>query len=326
MEININKYQPLRGSKFIDLPSHIKTKKACVNIHNEDRFCFLWSITAALYPAGRNVQRVSSYPHFSDLFNIDGMSFPVTFSDISLFEKNNTNIRINVYGLENNKQITGPLYRSKYVSKRNRKTVNLLLLETDEFSHYCLIKDLSRLVRKQITKHHGKLFFCDDCLLFFRSNEEIDSYMCAGVKTQLPQKGSVIEFKNYDRKQNVPFVLYADFESMLVPVQGCERDPHVASTTDRQVHVPIAFAYYIVCSFDASKNRLVTYRGTDCVDKFVKSIYSDVKEINSHLSNNVPMIFNEEDAAHFKTSTRCHICQNLLFNDRVRDHMIGFCG
>lgn len=319
IEININKYQPLRGSMYIDLPQSIKTKKACVNIRNEDMFCFLWSVTAALYPVSKNVQRVSSYPHCSNLFNIDGMDFPVTFSDISMFEKNNANIRINVYGLENGKQITGPLYKSQY-SKRNRKTVNLLLLEKDKCSHYCLIKDLSRLVRNQITKHHGKLFFCDECLLFFRSNDDIDSHICAGVMTQLPRKGSVIEFKNYDRKQNVPFVIYADFETMLVPVQGCEADPGIASTADRQVHVPIAFAYYIVCSFDPSRNRLVSYRGTDCVDKFVKSIYHDVHWINSQLSNNVPIIFNKEDAVDFKMTTRCHICQNLLFNDRVRDH------
>lgn len=319
LEININKFQPLRASSFIDLPPYIKRKKACINIRNNDQFCFCWSVTAALYAANNNVERVSSYPDFRDILNTQGMSFPITFSDIVMFEKNNPSIRINIYGIEKGKNITGPLYKSKF-GKEKRKTINLLLIERNDYSHYCLIKDMSRLVRNQITKHHGRLFFCDDCLLFFRSNQEIDNHVCAGVVTQLPQKGAVIEFKNYERKQNVPFVIYADFESMLVPVQGCDADPNASSTENRQLHIPIAFAYHIVCSFDAKSNRIMSYRGIDCVDKFVSCLYHDIQSISKILNKNIPIIFTELDKKKFKSSTHCHICNFLLFSDKVRDH------
>lgn len=96
-EININKYQPLQGSSFIELSKFIKTKKACVNIRNKDNYCFLWCVTAFVCPAYQHSDRISSYPHFTTLFDIKDMKFPVTFSDIKTFEKNNPNYSFIVY-------------------------------------------------------------------------------------------------------------------------------------------------------------------------------------------------------------------------------------
>lgn len=319
LEVNINKYEPLRGSKFIDLPKFIKNKKACLNIRNDDDFCFLWSITAALYPTKNHPDRVTSYPNFKDILNIKGISFPITFADISVFEKNNPDLSIFVYGLRDGKIITGPLYKSN--SKNiNANHIHLLLLEHDEFSHYCLIKDLPRLVRNQITNHHGKLHFCENCLIFFSSAQKLEEHVCGGVVTVLPEKGSVIQFKNYDRKQDVPFVIYADFETMLRPVQGCAPDPNIASTSDMHYHVPVAFAYNIVCSVDENYNRFVSYRGEDCVEKFITLLCNDVSAIYKILKKSKAIIFNEQDELNFNASTRCHICNNLLWGDKVRDH------
>lgn len=319
LEININKYQPLNGSKFITLPKCIQNKKACLNIRNNDEYCFLWSVTAALYPSKQHPERVTSYPHYQNVFNIKDMTFPVSFNDIAIFEKNNPHVSICVYGLKKNKFIVGPLYKSES-DPRNTKRVHLLLLENDNSSHYCLIKDLPRLVRSQITKHHGKLFFCESCLLFFPSENELNSHVCGGVVTLLPEKGSVLQFKNYERKQNIPYVIYADFETMLQPVQGCEPDPNSSGTYDLQQHIPVAFAYSIICTHDETQNSFINYRGGDCVSKFISCITRDAKEIHSILTHNKPMDFTQEDANSFENAKRCHICNHLLWHDKVRDH------
>ena len=49
--VNIYKYNPMRGSSFIDLPPFIKNKKACVNVQNTDDQCFKWAVLSALHPA-----------------------------------------------------------------------------------------------------------------------------------------------------------------------------------------------------------------------------------------------------------------------------------
>lgn len=73
LEININKYTPLRGGSFIDLPQIIKNTKSCINVQNKDQHCLLWSIAAGLYPSKNNVCRTNSYPHYSIVFNIHEM-------------------------------------------------------------------------------------------------------------------------------------------------------------------------------------------------------------------------------------------------------------
>lgn len=318
-EVNINKYQPLSGSNFITLPKFIRNKKACLNIKNNDDYCFLWCVTAALYPAKTHPERVTSYPHFKDVLNIKNMKFPVSFSDIEVFEKNNTHLKIFVYGFKNN-NITGPLYKSESRSAKST-SVHLLFLENDISSHYCLIKDISRLVRSQVNKHHGKLHFCENCLVFFPSHDQIKSHLCGGVVTVLPNEGSFIQFKNYERKQNIPFVIYADFETLLEPVSRVkDSESRPTNTVDLQRHVPVAFAYNIVCSVDHTYNSFVSYRGKDCVIKFIESIQKDVKRLHEVLVRNQPIVFTEQDEVNFIKASRCHICECLLWSNKVRDH------
>ncbi|KAL0879757.1 hypothetical protein ABMA27_003469 [Loxostege sticticalis] len=140
LEINVNKYQPLGGCSYVKLPKCIQNKKACLNIHNKDH----------------HPEWVSSYPNFQDVLNVQGLSFPVTFTDINIFEKNNPKLRFIIYGLKNNKTIIGPLYKSQ--NNENKRTIHLLLLDNGTNSHYCLIKDLSRLLRSQVTAHHRKIY------------------------------------------------------------------------------------------------------------------------------------------------------------------------
>lgn len=51
LELNINKYEPLKGLGFIDLPAGIKKKEACINTTRDDDRCFQWAIRAALFDA-----------------------------------------------------------------------------------------------------------------------------------------------------------------------------------------------------------------------------------------------------------------------------------
>lgn len=314
LEINVNKYCPLRGGTYLTLPKKIRNSKSCVNIQNNDSNCFLWSIVAALYPVKQNVCRTASYPHYSSVFNNKGMSFPVSYQDIQLFETNN-NISINVYGIdEKNEKVTGPLYLA---NTRKSNHVNLLYIERNETSHYCLIKNLIRLVRRQVTNHKGDVFLCESCLQFFCSEIKYKSHMCSKVLTVLPETNRRIGFKNYERKQRINYVIYADFESLL---RNCS-EKITEKTQNFKKHEPSCFGYYICCSHDPSQNKYVTYRGSDCVEVFITKLIKDVKKINKILSNKVPMTTMSKNEKHtYSCASTCHICDRLLFNDKVCDH------
>ena len=65
---------------------------AILNTENDDKYCFLWSISAKLRPCKDNhLNRVSTYRQYFDEFNIQGFDFTNRFkcSDVHRFEKFN---------------------------------------------------------------------------------------------------------------------------------------------------------------------------------------------------------------------------------------------
>lgn len=161
--ININKCVLLTGSHYIKLPKTIQMKRAVVNVCNdEDDNCFAVAVVSALYPALYNANRITSYPHYEDVLNLNGISFPVSLKDISIFEKNNQ-ISINVYILERKPRYVVLPLRLSSLTHQYGKHINLLLYidpKTEE-KHYCWIRNLSRLVSSQINKHGHAKHICD---------------------------------------------------------------------------------------------------------------------------------------------------------------------
>ena len=91
--------------------------------------------------------------------NIEGILVPVPISIpvYSKFEKNNSNISLCVYEWQNQNECL----EFRYVSERRGeeyRPVNLLVITEEDRSHYCIIKDLHKLVYNH-SKHKGKNTF-----------------------------------------------------------------------------------------------------------------------------------------------------------------------
>jgi hypothetical protein len=140
LEVNVNKFIPLRGDCFTELPKFIKDKKAVINIANNDNRCFEYAVNASLHPSNRayHQQIVSCYP--PSTLNFGNIAFPMEICNIGKFELLNPTISINVFGVEDNK-IVGPLYHTKAKKPHH---VNLLYIQKGEKTHYCWIKNMSR--------------------------------------------------------------------------------------------------------------------------------------------------------------------------------------
>ena len=118
------------------------------------------------------------------------------------------------------------------------------------------------------------------------------------VKIDMPEKGTMLKFKNYQRSEKVPFIVYADFESYIKPLHSCDPNPEGSYTKKYQKHVPSNFCYYIK-SFDDEvyAPKLVSYTGEDAAQKFVKVLEKDIREIT-----NIPekeMIFGVKEKEKF---------------------------
>ena len=171
LDINIVPYNPLSASSYIKLPDKLASKKAIINVKNEkDHECFKWAVTSAVFPADKNAEILSKQMiEDSKKFDWIGIEFPVSLKQIDRFEKQN-HYAINVFGY---KSEVYPLR----ISKKNKQVINLLLIANEETNHYCWIKNMSRLISKQVNNHQHARHFCYRCLNSFQSEKTLEKHI-----------------------------------------------------------------------------------------------------------------------------------------------------
>nr|XP_015923625.2 uncharacterized protein LOC107451906 [Parasteatoda tepidariorum] len=272
LEVRINKYNPLHGSTFIKLPEFIEKKKAVINVRNNDSKCFMWSVLAALHPQIDNAHRVEKYATFVNELDFSGLEFPIKLQDVFKFENKN-NISINVYGF-NVKNIFYPLYITK---KEKEVHIDLLFITSLTTSHYCYVKNLSRLLTSQYSSHDGKKFICRRCLQFFTAERNLNEHRLncdshEAVRVLMPtEKEKWIHFKNFKHIHKIPFVIYADFECLTKPIASCCPNSQSSYTELYQKHEAISFCYY-VSYFGKEYKPPVVSRGADAVPVFMRML------------------------------------------------------
>lgn len=337
IDMNVNKFNPLRGSSYIDLPSDIKAKKAIVNVKNNDCYCFKWALLSALHPVSKNSDRVSSYKKYENSLNFGGIAFPIKIKDIAKIETLN-NISINVFTLEydkikNKNSIVGPIYFTKC---RKESHINLLYFTNNSISHYCFIKNMSRLVSSQLSADR-EIYICDGCLLHFRTKDKLDTHQrndCIHVRVDLPRNDilkenwfgdkipeTILKFNNYDKKNKIPFVIYADFEAFIKPIASCCNDPSKSGTMNIAEHEVYSFGYYLKCSYDDQLSKYVTYTGPNCADEFLKCVHSDMYKIFTiYTKKTRPRSLTSEEKNKIEHSEICYICDNKLNGKKYIDY------
>ena len=178
--LDFAKYTPLKGSSYLDLPDKLKSKKAIINVKNNDQKCLMWALLSALHPAKKDPQRVNKYIQFKEL-RFTGVDFPTPLSQIPKVERLN-NLVINVFGYSK-QAVIHPLYLTK---DHSASPINLLLItevkDGKTNSHYAWIKDFNRLCCDQ-NKHGGKTFFCTRCISPHCSERTLSDHLiyCRGV-------------------------------------------------------------------------------------------------------------------------------------------------
>ena len=131
--------------------------------------------------------------------------------------------------------------------------IDILLISKKENQHYCWIKNFSRLIRIQVTKHKATAYFCKRCLRKFTTQKELEEHILiikkdTACKIEVPKPGETITFKNFNQSMRVLFVIYADFEAITESIGSTTPDPERPYTKKCQKHAPSAFCYYVKCA------------------------------------------------------------------------------
>ena len=139
-----------------------------------------------------------------------------------------------------------------------------------------------------MSNHDHTVYCYKQCLHAYSIQELLDAHAidcCHAQRTKFPDDPRC-RFANIQKQLLAPFVLYADFESILKPVDkevdttqgvavGGESSSHVF-----QEHTPYRFAYKVVSSVDPNYSRqLIMYRGENAAEKYVRDLQQEAKQL-----------------------------------------------
>ena len=172
MKISFYKTTELNATSYVKIP--LRTN-AILNVQNNDKYCFIWSILASLYPCeNNNPSRVNNYVQYFNELNFQNFDCTNGFkcSDVHKFNELNI-LSVNIYEL--NFYLDGDKRQHNLIpieisQNGSDKVVDLLIYK----NHYALIKKLHVFLGD-----HNKNFECRRCL---------NSYTCENALKKHKEK------------------------------------------------------------------------------------------------------------------------------------------
>ena len=130
--------------------------------------------------------------------------------------------------------------------------------------------------------NHERKNFCRYCLQAFRTAEKLkfhvkDCFQTNGKLTfKMPKNGEYIKFKNFGRKMKPLFMIYSDFESILVTEDNGKQNLN-ESYTKKYVKQACGYGYKLVYVDDKFSKPFKLYLGEDAVFNFISSMIKEIK-------------------------------------------------
>ena len=121
LSLSLCPFRPTIGAgSDIETPKSFHSK-GVLNVQNkDDDYCFLWCILGHIYRVDKHADRLYHYKNYFNELDIEGLQFPLKFSDTPKFENLNPSISVNVLVFENNEVF--PLYASKHRDRKHMST------------------------------------------------------------------------------------------------------------------------------------------------------------------------------------------------------------
>ena len=188
-------------------------------------------------------------------------------------------------------------------------------------------------IRSKNKKVAQKYYYCENCLLNFRSQNKQKSHQINCYDKQeliYPEKNSYLYFDKQRHKFKAPIIGFCDFESVLQ--RNLERSKckfcskleclcAFPTSSDINVHKPVGYSIMFVDSNDKVFLQ-EEYVGEDAVDYFLKQLptYEAKIEERKQLFRGVDKIkAGPQEWKLYRKSTVCHIC-HFPFEESGRKH------
>ena len=184
MKIRFYKTEELNGSSYVKIPLR---SNALINIKNNDKYCFIWSVLASLHPCENDhPNRVSNYVQYFNELNFESFDFTNGFkcSDVQRFNELR-NLSVNIYEIN--------FYQDGDKWKHNLIPIEISKNESDKVVDFLIYKNYALIKKLHVfLVNHNKSFVRRRCL---------NSYTCENVLI--------------NHKENVEMIIYVLLEHQM---------------------------------------------------------------------------------------------------------------
>ena len=316
MTIYFYKTHEVDGSNYIKIPLR---SNAILNVENNDKYCFLWSILAWLHPCNNNhPNRVSNYRKYINELNIQDFNFTNGFKcrDVHKFNELN-NLSVNIFELvfyQDQNQWKHKLIPIEISKNNSDRVIDLAIYK----NHYVLIKKIDVFLGD-----HNKKFICRRCLssytsenMLIKHKEKCGDDNITSIKTS---NKSHLYWEKHFHKNPLYFRIYADFEA------DNEKDNTYIGNKTINIYKqnPVLNAYHIVSELEdvLKSDYYKSPLGYDNVDWFVNEVIKLENKMAFYFKNTKKdIIMTEEDENNFRNNNICRFCEKFIETDKVRDH------
>ena len=210
---------------------------------------FLYCVIRHLWPVTAKIVHFKHLPSkYERRFNLDGVTFPMSFKRINSFVQKNAHLPLTIRVLfesEGEVCVLDTFSNIRGKGQKFKNVLNLLMIKSDcEIGAETEGFDSSIATIKQLNQQHhffnipniraflnGRkrglmkastyqgLYYCEVCLMHFWSKEKKNSHrqVCQKDKQTVlyPPKGSVLNFSNQKNAFKAPVIGFADFECYM---------------------------------------------------------------------------------------------------------------
>ena len=315
MKISFYKTTELNGTSYVKIPLR---SNAILNIQNKDKYCFIWSILASLYPCETtHPSRVNNYLQYFNELNFQSFDFTHGFkcSDVHRFNELN-NLSVNIYELnfyQDGDKRNHNLIPIEISKNGSDKVVDLLIYK----NHYALIKKLHVFLG-----NHNKSFVCRQCLNSYTCENALKNHKekCGddNICTIRTSNESHLYWKKHFHKNPLYFRNIADFEAD----NEKENSKIGNKTTNIYKQNPVLNGYNIISELEdvLKSGYYESPLGYNNVDWFVNEVIKLENKMAFYFKNTKKDIIMTEKDEDFRNNNICRFCEKNIECNKVRDH------
>ena len=133
------------------------------------------------------------------------------------------------------------------------------------------------------TSEHEGDFYCLNCFQSYttENNLKMHEKRCEDhdyCYIEMPEKDNkILKYNHGEKSMKVPFIIFAELESLLEKMNTCYNNPEKLSKTKINKHIPSGYSLFTHCS---TKNKLDYYRGKNRKEKLFSGLKRACKKNN----------------------------------------------